>query len=136
MTQLGKNHDQAVKEWRDSFLLDLAGLHEPSYQEQGEDNDSETSSSDYSSKEDDGPVDMSSSDSDSDCDFTSSASSTDDNEVNPVNQSPIGPLIVHPPQVLEPSIFIKILPGLPLQLRKKGFRLGGDNLDKASLTVR
>lgn len=140
VTQLGKNHDHSVKEWRDSFLLDLASLRVPSYQEQGGDyGSSETSSSDYSSseennysseennfsnEEDNISVDVSSSDSD----FTSS---TDDNEIaNSVKHCPAGPLIVRPPQVLEPANIIKVLPGLPLQLRHKGFRLCGDNIDK------
>lgn len=126
ITHLGENHDHSVKQWRDSFLLDLTSLHAPSYHEQCEDYESsETSSSDYSSEEDNNSFDISSSSSDF-------MSSTDDDDVaSSAKQCPIGPLIVRPPQVLEPSNYIKILPGLPLQLRHKGFRLCGDNIDKS-----
>ena len=39
-------------------------------------------------------------------------------------------LITHPPQVYETSNVIQTLPGLPIQMRHKGFCLVGDNIDK------
>ena len=124
MTEMGKNHDQSVKEWRDSFLLDLATLHVPLYQGQDIDYESSDTTSSDSCSEDDDLLDSPSSDSE----FTSS---TDDNESpSSFERLPIVPLIVQPPEVLEPSSMIKISPGLPLQLRHKGFRLCGDNIDK------
>lgn len=126
--QLGKNHDDQVKKWRDSFLLDVASLHVPSYEEVGKNNESsETSSSDCSSEEDnDSLADSSSSDSD----FTSGTETDDVGIPSSVEQLPVGPMIVRPPVVLEPSDIIKVSPGLPLQLRHQGFRLCGDNIDK------
>ena len=49
----------------------------------------------------------------------------------PTNTHLLEPLIVHNPQVLEPSHIVKVLPGIPLQVRHKGFRLCGDNIDKS-----
>ena len=142
ITQLGENHDHSVKEWRDSFLLDSTSLRDPSFHEQCNDYESsETSSSDYSSEEDNRSFEVLSSNvSSSNSDFTSSTGDDDedddDDEDNEVTSSvkpqyPIGPLIVRPAQVLEPSNYIEILPGLPLQRRHKGYRLCGDNIDKS-----
>lgn len=128
ITQLGKDHDQVVKNWRDSFLLDLETLPVPSYSEQCENNvsTSESDSSEYSSKED---INQSVDDSST---ITSCTSSSDDEDeiFDIAEQFHNAPLIVRPPLVLEASDIIKVLPGLPIQMRHKGFRLCGDNLDK------
>ena len=127
ITLLGKDHDQLVKKWRDSFLLDLETLPVPSYTEQCDNNESSVSdSSEYSSEGVYG-------DSDDDSCSTSSCTSASDDEdemVNITEQFHSGPLIVRPPQVLEASNIINILPGLPIQMKHKGFRFCGDNLDK------
>ena len=39
-------------------------------------------------------------------------------------------LIVHPPEVLEPSIIINRCPGIPDLMKHRGYRLCGDNIDK------
>ena len=50
ISQLGKDHDQLVKKWRDSFVLDLETLMAP-YTEECENNESSSAldSSEYSS---------------------------------------------------------------------------------------
>lgn len=138
ITQLGKDHDQVVKNWRDSFLLDLETLSVPSYSEQCENNEStsESDSCEYSSEEDN--IELVDDDS---CIISSCTCSSDDitcssddvacsSDYAP-EQFHSGPLMVCPPQVLEASNIIKILPGLPIQMKHKGFRLCGDNLDKS-----
>lgn len=102
---------------------------------------SDMSSSDYSSEDDNKSFQVLSSNvSSSNSDFTSSTDNDDedddDDEDNEETSSvkpqyPIGPLIVCPAQVLEPLNYIKILPGLPLQWRYKGYHLCGDNIDKS-----
>ena len=104
-------------------MLDLTSLRDPPFHEQCNDYESsETSSSDYSSEEDNRSFEILSNNvSSSNSDFTSSTDDDDDDDedneetssVKP--QYPIGPLIVRPAQVLEPSNYIEILPGLPLQ---------------------
>jgi len=144
--QLGQHHDKAVKGWRDSFLLDLESLPVPFYVEKGEvydTSDSEHTSSLENSSEYDSSEDKSnvfSSDGwfdkfvESDNEGSCLSSTDDDGDVNITSSNkhtPIGPLIVHNPQVLEPSHIVVVLPGIPLQMRHKGFRLCGDNIDKS-----
>jgi len=122
-----------VKGWRDSFLLDLESLPVPSYVFY-DTSDSENTSSLEDSSEEDSNVFISDGlfiESDNE---ESRLSSTDDDDVNITSSNkcmPIGPLIVHHQQVLEPSHIVKVLPGIPIQMRHKSFRLCGDNIDKS-----
>ena len=146
ISQLGKDHDQLVKKWRDSFLLDLETQPAP-YTEQCENNESsfasdssESSDDNDESLDDCGSISSGGDDdeNDEDCDYNDEDDDNndddddDDNEIFRIpEQCQNGPLIVHPPQVLEASNIIKVLPGLPIEMRHKGFRLCGDNLDKS-----
>ena len=137
MKKLGLNHDGAVKGWRDSFLLDLESLPIPCYEEKGEvydpSNSEHTSSSEDSSEEDSSVF---SSDAwfdkflESESEELCSSSTDDDVDITSCSKhASSGPLIAQHPDVLEPSHFVKVLPGVPLQIRHKGFRLCGDNID-------
>ena len=129
--QLGQHHDKAVKGWRDSFILDLESLPVPAYKERGE--DYELSDSEHSSESSSEGGDSSefSSDGFVESDNEACSLSSTDDDIDIVRSSKQILLIVCHPEVLEPSHIVKMLPGIPLQARHKGFRLCGDNIDKS-----
>ena len=148
ISQLGKDHDQLVKKWRDSFLLDLETQPAP-YTEQCENNESSFASDSSESSDDndeslddcgsissggdddenDEDCDYNDEDDDNNDDYNDDDDGDDDDVIFRIpEQCQNGPLIVRPPQVLEASNIIKVLPGLPIEMRHKGFRLCGDNL--------
>ena len=136
VNQLGQHHDKAVKEWRDSFLLDLDSLTVPAYEEKGEGYDvlSDSEHGSEISSDEDNTSDFSDCCFDDDVNEESYLPSTDDDDIDITRSNklvPDRPLIVHHPEVLEPSYIVKVLPGVPLQVRHKGFRLCGDNIDKS-----
>ena len=142
ITELGKDYDEVVKTWRDSFSLDLQAIgiqeyvdHCANYNPNDKDS-SESSSEEYATDSCSSLFDT----------YTSSSSGNDDDdvftveiEVNSKEQSSdvlvsndrmAVALVAHPPQVLEPSNLIRTQPGIPVQLKRKGYRLCGDNIDK------
>ena len=122
--QLGQHHDKAVKEWRDSFLLDLDSLTVPTYEEKGEGYDvlSDSEHGSEISSDEDNTSDFSDCCFDDDVNEESYLPSTDD-DIDITRSNKLVPdrsLIVRHPEVLEPSYIVKVLPGVPLQVRHKG----------------
>lgn len=133
MSHLGENHDRVVKEWRNSFLLDLETQSESSLPSNFENaaSDFDEMTSDTSSSEEGSTDENESVNTSDDYTYSSDDDDTDVSDVNSnLNHLSCIPLIAHPPQVMEPSNSIATLPGIPLQKRHIGFRIVGDNIDK------
>lgn len=114
--------------------MDLESQNEPNLPLHIDDNidNSEDTTSDSSSEESDDLVDSDYSGSHSgSCTYSSNDNVTDIEEDIFASRFPCIGLTTRPPQVLELSNVIVTLPGLPLQMRHRGFRLVGDNIDKA-----
>lgn len=84
--------------------------------------------SDSSSSSDEDEENLSESVSSDCCCFSSDENSV--GEETFVTKTQSTRLIARPPQVYETSNVIQTFPGLPIQMRHKGFRLVGDNIDK------
>ena len=145
MTTLGNSHDSTVKDWANSYIPDLKTQEDsspPLYIEQGRsfiaesnvNHNAELDEADSDSEEDKQFSDTSSAVSSSEYSYSSSSDDNyDDDEcvcISEMSELPLVPLTACPPQVLEPCHHITQLPGLPIVMKHKGYRLVGDNIDK------
>ena len=111
--------------------MDLESQNEPTlplYIDDNIDNPEETTSDSSPDDTDDLVDSNSSSNCSGNCTYSSDDNFTD-LEIF-ASRLPCIALTARPPQVFESSNFIATLPGLPLQMRHKGFQLVGDNIDK------
>ena len=138
VTTLGNGHDNAVKDWVNSYIPDLQTQADsilPSHIEQSRSYTVEENEADRldSESEEDDELSESSSITSGEYSYSSESDDSFDDEdvyVSKMRQTPVVPLIAHPPQVLEPCHHIISLPGLPITMKHKGYRIVGDNIDK------
>jgi len=142
MTTLGNSHDSTVKDWANSYIPDLKTQEDsspPLCIEQGrsfiaENNVNHNAELDEADSDSEQFSDTSSAVSSNEYSYSSSSDDNyDDDEyvcISEMSDLPLVLLTACPPQVLELCHHITQLPGLPIVMKHKGYRLVGDNIDK------
>ena len=127
ISHLGENHDQVVKEWRDSFLsnLQLQSESNPLYDIENiasdfDETSSDTSLSEEGSADENGSNHYFSSDT---CTYSSDDDDGDESISDNFDQSSSVTSITCPPQG-------NSTPETATQIKHKGFLMIGDNVDK------